>query len=128
MVHRRVRQNRFTRLWWVLQRQLRRLHWYRHDLHIRYRMHLWIYASKIFLLRIRFPCVSLCIEVHCILNFVIARSVPYMISNIGYGTYFLFAAFITISVPWVFFFVPETKGLSLVDMDVLFGLPQIEHL
>lgn len=88
----------------------------------------WIYASEIFPLRIRSPCVSICIAVHWILNFVIARSVPYMISNIGYGTYFLFAAFITISVPWVFFFVPETKGLSLEDMDALFGLPQIEHL
>lgn len=57
------------------------------------------------------------------MNFVIARSVPYMITNIGYGTYFLFAACLTLAVPFVYFFVPETKGLSLEDMDVLFGVP-----
>lgn len=38
VVHWRVCQNRFPRLWWVLWRQLRRLRWYRHDLHIRYRV------------------------------------------------------------------------------------------
>ena len=54
---------------------------------------------------------------------MIARSVPYMITNIGYGTYFLFAACLTLAVPFVYFFCPETKGLSLEDMDVLFGMP-----
>ncbi|KAI7565440.1 hypothetical protein KC317_g6357, partial [Hortaea werneckii] len=58
------------------------------------------------------------------LNFVIARSVPYMITDIGYGTYFVFASFITVGIVWIYFFVPETKGLSLEDMDILFGSPQ----
>jgi hypothetical protein len=52
---------------------------------------------------------------------MIARSVPYMVSNIGGGTYFLFAACLTVSVPFVWFCVPETKGRSLEDMDVVFG-------
>lgn len=52
-----------------------------------------------------------------------------MISNIGYGTYFVFAAMLTLSVPFVWFFVPETKGLSLEDMGVLFGVPGVgRHL
>ncbi|KAG8413963.1 hypothetical protein J3459_014924 [Metarhizium acridum] len=54
--------------------------------------------------------------------------VPYMITNIGCGTYFLFAALITVSIPWVFFCAPETKGVSLEDVDALFGLPQIKQL
>ncbi|KAG5935643.1 hypothetical protein E4U53_000388 [Claviceps sorghi] len=82
----------------------------------------WIYAAEIFPLRIRSGCISICVAVHWTLNFVIASSVPYMMANIGYGTYFVFAGSITLSIPWVFFCVPETKNLSLEDMDGLFGV------
>lgn len=49
-----------------------------------------------------------------------------MISNIKFGTYFVFASFITVSIPFVWFMVPETKGLKLEEMDEIFngsGLP-----
>ena len=46
-----------------------------------------------------------------------------MITNINGGTYFVFAAFLTASIFFVFFFVPETKGLDMESMDVLFGVP-----
>ncbi|KXJ90087.1 general substrate transporter [Microdochium bolleyi] len=88
----------------------------------------WIYASEIFPLRIRSSCVAVCVAIHWVMNFVIARSVPYMIINIGFGTYFLFAACMTIAIPWIWFFVPETKGLSLEDVDQLFGEPAQPHL
>jgi hypothetical protein len=55
------------------------------------------------------------------MNFVIARSVPYMISNIGFGTYFVFAAFLTCAGPFVYFCCPETKGLSLESVEKLFS-------
>lgn len=83
----------------------------------------WIYCSEIFPLRIRSLSVAICTATHWLLNFVIARSVPYMLTNIEYGTYFVFAACLTLAVPFVYFIVPETKGLSLEDMDALFGVP-----
>lgn len=83
----------------------------------------WIYCSEIFPLRIRSVGVAICVAIHWLLNFVIARSVPYMISNIGYGTYFVFASFTTLSIPFVYFCLPETKGLSLEEIDVLFDGP-----
>lgn len=43
-----------------------------------------------------------------------------MISNITYGTYFVYAACTTISVPFIWFMIPETKGLKLEDVDDLF--------
>jgi len=76
----------------------------------------WIYCAEVFPLRIRSIGMALCTATHWLMNFVIARSVPYMFTNIGYGTYFVFASFITISIPFVYFFVPETKGLSLEAM------------
>jgi MFS family permease len=81
----------------------------------------WIYCSEIFPLRIRALGMAICTATHWLFNFVIARSVPYMVSNIGYGTYFVFASCLTLSIPFVYFFVPETKGLSLEEVDVLFG-------
>jgi hypothetical protein len=45
-----------------------------------------------------------------------------MISNIGFGTYFVFAASLTLAIPFVYFFLPETKGLSLEETDTLFGV------
>lgn len=40
--------------------------------------------------------------------------------NIGYGFYLIFAILMVISVPWVFFMLPETKGIPLEKMDQLF--------
>jgi Sugar (and other) transporter len=58
------------------------------------------------------------------MQFVITKSTPFMITGIGYGTYFFFGASMSLSFVWVWFLVPETKGLRLEDMDVIFGLPE----
>ena len=43
------------------------------------------------------------------------------VGNAGYGTYFIFGCFCWAMVVFVYFFCPETKGLSLERMDELFG-------
>jgi MFS family permease len=83
----------------------------------------WIYCSEIFPLRIRGICVAICTATHWLMNFVIARSVPYMITNIGGGTYFVFASFLTAAIVFVYFCMPETRGLDMESMDILFGVP-----
>ena len=40
----------------------------------------------------------------------------------GYGMFFMFGSFCFLMGIFVFFFVPETKGLSLEKMDELFGV------
>lgn len=81
----------------------------------------WTYASEIFPLDIRMLCVSLTTAVTWLGSFTIARSTPYMISDLGYGAYFFFAVVLSCMGIWSFFFVPETKGLSLEQMDALFS-------
>lgn len=41
--------------------------------------------------------------------------------NTGYGTYIFFAIFCFLSLLWTFFFVPETTGKTLEQMDEVFN-------
>ncbi|KAK1224675.1 hypothetical protein PQX77_012421 [Marasmius sp. AFHP31] len=83
----------------------------------------WTYASEIFPLDIRMLCVALTTAVTWLGSFIIARSTPYMISDLGYGAYFFFSTVLVCMGIWAFFFVPETKGLKLEEMDALFMKP-----
>ncbi|GAA5916415.1 hypothetical protein JCM8208_000911 [Rhodotorula glutinis] len=71
-------------------------------------------------------------------QFVVARETPSMLhSKMGTsGTFFLFFACNMLSAVFTYFFIPETKGRTLEEMDVVFGVvrpgdsgpkPQGEH-
>ncbi|KAI4850829.1 hypothetical protein E4T44_02522 [Aureobasidium sp. EXF-8845] len=87
----------------------------------------WTYvaASEIFPLDIRMLCVALTTADTWLGSFIIARSTPYMISDLGYGAYFFFGVILVAMGIWSFFFVPETKGFerrtTLEEMDTLFA-------
>ncbi|KAG9693184.1 general substrate transporter, partial [Aureobasidium melanogenum] len=81
----------------------------------------WTYASEIFPLDIRMLCVALTTADTWLGSFIIARSTPYMISDLGYGAYFFFGVILIAMGIWSFFFVPETKGITLEEMDALFA-------
>ncbi|KAF1976654.1 general substrate transporter [Bimuria novae-zelandiae CBS 107.79] len=83
----------------------------------------WTYTSEIFPLDIRMMCVSLTTADTWLGSFIIARSTPYMISDLGYGAYFFFATILLCMGIWSFLFVPETKGVTLEEMDALFLKP-----
>lgn len=44
-----------------------------------------------------------------------------MLEHMKYGTYIFFGALTTLGAAFIFFYFPETKGLSLEEMDTLFG-------
>jgi hypothetical protein len=70
----------------------------------------WTYASEIFPLDIRMLCVSLTTADTWLGSFIIARSTPYMISDLGYALFFMFGGILICMGIWAFFCVPETKG------------------
>jgi hypothetical protein len=43
------------------------------------------------------------------------------VNSIGWRTFIMFGVFCIAMGVWVFFFIKETKGKTLEDMDVLFG-------
>ncbi|THY55913.1 general substrate transporter [Aureobasidium pullulans] len=81
----------------------------------------WTYASEISPLDIRMLCVALTTADTWLGSFIIARSTPYMISDLGYGAYFFFGVILIAMGIWSFFFVPETRGITLEEMDALFA-------
>ncbi|WVR04206.1 hypothetical protein IAU60_001206 [Kwoniella sp. DSM 27419] len=82
----------------------------------------WIYCSEIFPLRIRTLCMAICTSTHWAFNLMLAKSTPYMIENLGgYGIYFVFASCTTVGALFEFFYMPETKGKTLEEIDRLFG-------
>jgi hypothetical protein len=44
-----------------------------------------------------------------------------MITGISYGTYLIFGILTFLGAGFIWFFVPETKRLTLEEMDVIFG-------
>ena len=55
------------------------------------------------------------------LHYIQGLVTPALIQITGYGAYIFFAFFCVLSFFWTFMFVPETNGLSLEQMDDVFG-------
>ncbi|KAI1160400.1 MFS sugar transporter-like protein [Nemania serpens] len=89
----------------------------------------WILVSEIPTARLRPLNVALAAATQWLFNFVVARTLPVMLATLGYkgyGTYFIFGSFGVIMLVFVWFFVPETKGVSLEHMGELFGEEPVE--
>ncbi|KAI1184058.1 general substrate transporter [Nemania serpens] len=54
-------------------------------------------------------------------NFIVGQVTPIMLNRIGYGSYILFGLLTFLGAGFIWFFVPETKRLTLEEMDVIFG-------
>jgi hypothetical protein len=48
-----------------------------------------------------------------------------MFLAMGYGVYFFFASLMLLSIPFVYFLVPETKSIPLERMDDLFEIKSV---
>ncbi|GME42919.1 D-xylose-proton symporter protein [Neofusicoccum parvum] len=81
----------------------------------------WVLPSEIFNLGNRSKAMSITTSATWMCNFIIGLVTPDMLETIGYGTYIFFAAFCLLALGFTYFFVPETRGKSLEDMDVVFG-------
>ena len=79
--------------------------------------------KPVFPLDIRMLCVALTTADQWLWSFIISRTTPYMITSLGYGTYMFFGALMICMGVWAYFFIPETKGKTLEDMERIFGAP-----
>ena len=76
----------------------------------------WPYVSEIFPTRIREPGIAIGVGSQWLFNFVFSITTPYMITNLGWGTFLLWGLFDLVIALVTFLFLRETKGLSLEEI------------
>jgi sugar porter (SP) family MFS transporter len=81
----------------------------------------WIIIAEIWPLSSRPYGVALGASSNWMNNFIIGQVTPDMLQSITYGTYILFGLLTYMGAAFIWFIVPETKRLTLEEMDVIFG-------
>lgn len=79
-----------------------------------------VVCSEIFPLRIKSKGMAIAIGSNWITNFLISFFTPFITDAIGYYYGFVFSACLLMSMVFVYFMIPETKGLSLEKIDEIF--------
>ncbi|KAI0795976.1 general substrate transporter [Abortiporus biennis] len=86
----------------------------------------WVYVSDIFNTRTRHYGLSIASASQWLFNFVLSKVTPTLVTDLGYKIFLMFA---TINIGGMAVFallIPETKGRSLEEMDIIFGSVQAE--
>lgn len=82
----------------------------------------WIYNSEMFDTNTRSLGQASAAANNWFWNFIISRFTPQMFLKMEYGVYFFFASLMILSAVFVYFLLPETKGVPLEAMDRLFEI------
>ena len=78
----------------------------------------WILVSEVFPLKIRGVAMSICTVSNFAFNFFVVGSFPILLHRIGGAwTFWMFGAVSLLCIIFVYFFVPETKGISLEQIE-----------
>lgn len=86
----------------------------------------WVYVSDIFPTRTRHYGLAVASGTQWLFNFVVSKITPTLLADLGYKIFFMFGA---INIGGMFTFsllLPETKGRSLEEMDIIFGAVSFE--
>ncbi|KAJ5683440.1 General substrate transporter [Penicillium macrosclerotiorum] len=80
----------------------------------------WLYAPEITPLNLRHVGAAVGCFSEWLFTFVIAQMSPPAIANTGWRIYILFCIMNALSIPFVYFVLPETSGKSLEEIDYIF--------
>jgi len=81
----------------------------------------WIWTAEVFSMNVRAQAVGMCSQMQNVANSILQQFFPTFLNNCGFYTFFFFAGINVLLAIFVFFLIPETKKVSLEEMDVLFG-------
>jgi hypothetical protein len=81
----------------------------------------WIFTAEIFSMNIRAQAVGMCSQTQNVVNSVVQQFFPIFLKNEGFYAFYMFAGINFLLAAFVWFFVPETKKISLEEMDSVFG-------
>lgn len=81
----------------------------------------WILTGELFPTHVRAKCISLSVSSNWIWNFLVGYFSPTITDKIGTKYGFVFGSCCAMGVLFIFFFIPETRGLSLESMDEMWA-------
>lgn len=81
----------------------------------------WVVNSEMFDQNVRTLAQACAAASNWFWNFLVARFTPQMFSSMGFGVWIFFASLQLLSIPFVYFLLPETKSVPLEQMDLLFS-------
>ncbi|KAF7729905.1 hypothetical protein EC973_003639 [Apophysomyces ossiformis] len=87
----------------------------------------WLYPAEIFSTGLRAKGNSFSTAANWLGNFIVAEIAPVLFQYIGFWTYILFAFLNVLFIPMVYFWYPETKGLSLEQIEILFATEELKQ-
>jgi hypothetical protein len=76
----------------------------------------WLIPSEVFPLETRSAGQSITVSVNLLFTFVIAQSFLTMLCHLRYGIFLFFSGWVVIMTVSVYFFLPETKGVPIEEM------------
>ncbi|KAF1953137.1 high affinity glucose transporter RGT2 [Byssothecium circinans] len=86
----------------------------------------WVVTGELFPLKARAKCLSMTTASNWLLNWAIAYSTPYMVdeenANLQSKVFFVWGSFCFVCIAFVYFMIYETKGLTLEQVDELYGV------
>ncbi|PYI29603.1 general substrate transporter [Aspergillus indologenus CBS 114.80] len=85
----------------------------------------WVINSEMFDPNVRSLAQACAAGSNWLWNFLISRFTPQMFEKMEYGVYFFFASLMILSFIFVYFLIPETKGVPLENMDPLFEIKPV---
>ncbi|EIM91189.1 general substrate transporter [Stereum hirsutum FP-91666 SS1] len=81
----------------------------------------WVVVAEVWPMSVRGKGISIGASSNWMNNFIVGQVTPTMLAHIGYGTFVFFGLWAFLGGVFIWMFVPETKGLTLEEMDEVFG-------
>ncbi|KAJ5832136.1 hypothetical protein N7474_000447 [Penicillium riverlandense] len=81
----------------------------------------WIWTSEVFSMNVRAQAVGMASQTQNVANTIFQQFFPIFIDNEGFYAFYLFAGINFLLALFVWFFIPETKQVTLEEIDALFG-------
>ncbi|PNS19007.1 High-affinity glucose transporter [Sphaceloma murrayae] len=81
----------------------------------------WIWTAEIFSMNVRAQAVGMASQTQNIANSIVQQFFPLFLQNCGFYAFYMFAGINFLLALFVYFCIPETKGILLEEIDTLFG-------
>ncbi|KAF0897712.1 hypothetical protein E2562_000428 [Oryza meyeriana var. granulata] len=81
----------------------------------------WLVPSEVFSLEIRSAGQSIAVCVNMLLTFVIGQAFLTMLCHLKFGLFYFFAAWMLVMTTFVALFLPETKGVPIEEMNLVWS-------